>query len=292
MNRLKELVFILFSELRFLLPLVSIIIPTYNRLTMLSELMEALVLQTRKDFEVIVVNDGGERVDSLKEYYPELDLTIIDLTENVKHVQARNIGVSFAKGEFIMLIDDDDLIVPTHLETMLEKIKDVDLVYSDVEIVQYVKKNGIREATGRHLFAYELDLPAMRKYSTFVPSGSLYRSYLHDRIGKFDPQMKNYWDWDFFLRVAEKFSVARSEVAGVLYDFSAENSNQSKDLTSMRFYLDRLSEKHSLGHLPTKNFWLLLEEPQVKKRESPSKIIWDGMPFISRLQRLGKLEEA
>ncbi|WP_240951663.1 glycosyltransferase family 2 protein [Bacillus sp. RO2] len=275
-----------------MLPLVSIIIPTYNRLTMLSELMEALVLQTRKDFEVIVVNDGGERVDSLKEYYPELDLTIIDLTENVKHVQARNIGVSFAKGEFIMLIDDDDLIVPTHLETMLEKIKDVDLVYSDVEIVQYVKKNGIREATGRHLFAYELDLPAMRKYSTFVPSGSLYRSYLHDRIGKFDPQMKNYWDWDFFLRVAEKFSVARSEVAGVLYDFSAENSNQSKDLTSMRFYLDRLSEKHSLGHLPTKNFWLLLEEPQVKKRESPSKIIWDGMPFISRLQRLGKLEEA
>ncbi|MEA3321415.1 MAG: glycosyltransferase family 2 protein [Bacillota bacterium] len=275
-----------------MLPLVSIIIPTYNRLTMLYELMEALVLQTRKDFEVIVVNDGGERVDSLKEYYPELDLTIIDSTENVKHVQARNIGVSFAKGEFIMLIDDDDLIVPTHLETMLEKIKDVDLVYSDVEIVQYVKKNGIREATGRHLFAYELDLPAMRKYSTFVPSGSLYRSYLHDRIGKFDPQMKNYWDWDFFLRVAEKFSVARLEVAGVLYDFSAENSNQSKDLTSMRFYLDRLSEKHSLGHLPTKNFWLLLEEPQVKKREAPSKIIWDGMPFISRLQRLGKLEEA
>jgi glycosyltransferase involved in cell wall biosynthesis len=259
---------------------------------MLSELMEALVLQTRKDFEVIVVNDGGERVDSLKEYYPELDLTIIDLTENVKHVQARNIGVSFAKGEFIMLIDDDDLIVPTHLETMLEKIKDVDLVYSDVEIVQYVKKNGIREATGRHLFAYELDLPAMRKYSTFVPSGSLYRSYLHDRIGKFDTQMKNYWDWDFFLRVAEKFSVARTEVAGVLYDFSAENSNQSKDITSMRFYLDRLSEKHSLGHLPTKNFWLLLEEPQVKKREAPSKIIWDGMPFISRLQRLEKLEEA
>ncbi|WP_231687740.1 glycosyltransferase family 2 protein [Bacillus sp. CHD6a] len=274
-----------------MLPLVSIIIPTYNRLTMLSELMEALVLQTRKDFEVIVVNDGGERVDSLKEYYPELDLTVIDLTENVKHVQARNIGVSFAKGEYIMLIDDDDLIVPTHLETMIEKIEDVDLVYSDVEIVQYVKKNGIREAASRHLFAYELDLPAMRRFSTFVPSGSLYRSYLHDRIGKFDPEMKNYWDWDFFLRVCEKFRVARSAIAGVLYDFSEENSNQSKDLDSMRFYLDRLSEKHSLGHLPTKNFWLLLNEPQVKKREAPSKIIWNGMPFISRMHRLGRLEE-
>lgn len=275
-----------------MLPTVSVIIPTYNRLGMLSELMEALVQQTRKDFEVIVVNDGGERVDSLKEYYSELDLTIIDLTENVKHVQARNIGVSFAKGEFIMLIDDDDLIIPTHIETMVERIKEVDLVYSDVEIVQYDKRNGVREATGRHLFAYELDLPAMRKFSTFVPSGSLYRSCLHDRIGKFDPEMKNYWDWDFFLRVSEKFKVARSAVAGVLYDFSEENSNQSKDLNSMRFYLDRLSKKHNLGELPTKNFWLLLEEPEVKGREAKSKIVWNGMPFISRLQQLGKLEEA
>lgn len=258
---------------------------------MLSELMEALIQQTKKDFEVIIVNDGGERVDSLKEYYPELDLTIIDLTENVKHVQARNIGVSFAKGEYIMLIDDDDLIVPTHIATMLEKIKDVDLVYSDVEIVQYTTNNGVREAKARHLFAYELDLAAMRKFSTFVPSGSLYRSYLHDRIGKFDPEMKNYWDWDFFLRISERFTVARSEVAGVLYDFSEENSNQSKDLNSMRFYLDRLSEKHKLGELPTKNFWLLLEEPEVKKREAPSKIVWNGMPMVSRLQTLGRLEE-
>lgn len=273
-------------------PLVSIVIPTYNRLTMLSELIEALVLQTRKDFEVIVVNDGGERVDSLKEYYPELDLTIIDLTENVKHVQARNIGVSFAKGELIMLIDDDDLIVPTHIETMLEKIKDVDLVYSDVEIVQYTTKNGFREAKTRHLFAYELDLAAMRNFSTFVPSGCLYRAYLHDRIGKFDPDMKNYWDWDFFLRVSERFTVARSEVAGVLYDFSEENSNQSKDLNSMRYYLDRLSEKHKLGDLPTKNFWLLLEEPEVKNRESTSNVVWNGRPMISRLQKLGRLEEA
>ncbi|MGD7053726.1 glycosyltransferase family 2 protein [Sutcliffiella horikoshii] len=275
-----------------MLPLVSVVIPTYNRLTKLSELMEALVLQTRKDFEVIVVNDGGESVDSLKEYYPELGLTTIDLMENVKHVQARNIGVSFAKGEFIMLIDDDDLIVPTHIETMLEKIKDADLVYSDVEIVHYEKKNGVREAKTRHLFAYELDLAAMRRFSTFVPSGCLYRSYLHDRIGKFDPEMKNYWDWDFFLRVSERFTVARSEVAGVLYDFSEENSNQSKDLNSMRFYLDRLSDKHNLGELPTKNFWLLLEESEVKKREASSKIVWNGMPIISRLQRLGRLEEA
>lgn len=275
-----------------MLPKVSVIIPTYNRLSKLAELLEALSRQTMQDFEVIIVNDGGEAVDVLQAYYQELTLTIIDLTENVKHAEARNIGVSFAKGEFIMLIDDDDLIVPTHIQCMVEKIEGFDMVYSDVEIVQYVEKNGIREAINRHLFAYELDLAAMRKFSTFVPSGCLYRSYLHDRIGPFDAEMKNYWDWDFFLRVSEKFPVARSEVAGVLYDFSEANGNQSKDLDGMRTYLDRLSEKHELGELPTKNFWLLLEEPEVKQREAKSKIVWDGLPFISKIQQLGRLEEA
>lgn len=274
-----------------MLPKVSVIIPTYNRLSKLAELLEALSRQTMQDFEVIIVNDGGEAVDVLQEYYPELCLTVIDLTENVKHVEARNIGVSFAKGEFIMLIDDDDLIVPTHIQCMLEKIEGFDLVYSDVEIVQYVEKADIREVTSRHLFAYELDIAAMRKFSTFVPSGCLYRSFLHDRIGKFDRDMKNYWDWDFFLRVSERFTVARSEVAGVLYDFSAGNGNQSKDLDGMRLYLDRLSYKHGLGELPTKNFWLLLEEPEVKQREAPSKIVWDGLPFISRHQQLKKHEK-
>lgn len=168
-------------------PLVSIIIPTYNRLFSLAELVESLSRQTFQDFEVLIINDGGEHVEQVKTLYPDLNISIINMEKNSKHVHARNRGVMSAIGEFIMLIDDDDLLVPTHIDTMLKEISGYDLVYSDVEIINYQHVKGIRIPVNRFLFAYELDLMAMRKFSTFVASGCLYRSSIHRTIGLFDP---------------------------------------------------------------------------------------------------------
>ncbi|SEN39102.1 Glycosyltransferase involved in cell wall bisynthesis [Mesobacillus persicus] len=264
-------------------PLISIVITTYNRLPLLAELVESLSRQTFRDFEVIIVNDCGENVDVVKTLYPELDINIIEMERNSKHVYARNKGVQHAKGEWIMLMDDDDLLVPTHIQRMVQESDEVDLLYSDVEIVQFKIKDHVRVAESRVLFAYELDLEAMKKFSTFVPSGCLYRRVLHDAIGFFDPYVHNYWDWDFFLRVSAQYRVKRVAAAGVLYDFSEFNDNQSKMLKSREFYLKRLCEKHDLGELPSKNFFLLLEEAEVRKRKAESEILWDGKSFNSRL---------
>lgn len=264
-------------------PKVSIVITTYNRLFYLAELMESLSRQTFRGFEVIVVNDCGEKVDIIKEIYSNLDITIVEMERNLKMVHARNEGVKRAKGEYIMLMDDDDLLVPTHLETMVKAIGDNDLVYSDVEIVQFEVENNIRKPINRLLFAYEVDLEAMRTISTFVPSGCLYRKALHDIIGLFDPAVHNYWDWDFFLRVAEKHRIERVAIAGVLYDFSDRNNNLSKGLSTRQQYLDRLSAKHNLGQLSSENFFTLLKKPELIKRKAKSTIVWDGEVFISKL---------
>jgi hypothetical protein len=101
-----------------------------------------------------------------------------------------------AQGNFIMLIDDE-LIVPTHIETMLKEISDYDLVYSDVEIVNYQFKDKMRIPKFRLLFTYELDLIAMRTFSKFVPSGCFYRSELHKTAGVYDTEVHNYGDFLF-----------------------------------------------------------------------------------------------
>lgn len=265
-------------------PFVSVVIPTYNRPYPLAELLESLSRQTYRRFEAVIVNDGGERVDEIVALYPELCIHLIHCDENVGHVEARNIGVKAAQGELIMLCDDDDLLMPCHMERMVSNMDDADFVYSDVEIFHYKMENGMRIPTNRFLFAYEYDLQAMRSFSTYVPSGSLYRRAIHDVIGYFDPYVHNYWDWDFFLRVAETFRVKRVAVAGVLYAFSNEGNHLSRQVNERRqMYLNRLSEKHGLGHLPMKNFWLLLKEPEVEKRKAKSERIWDGAPFVSRL---------
>lgn len=260
-------------------PLVSIIIPTYNRLSYLKELMEAFRKQTFQDFEVIIVNDCGENIDILKDLYKSLHIRILHLKENVKQVQARNEGVQLARGEWIMLMDDDDLIVPTHLERMVKEREGYDLLYSDVEIVDHEITEQGRRPKSRRLFAYHFNLEAMRKFSTFVPSGCLYRRALHDTVGYFDTNVHNYWDWDFFLRVAENHRIKRVPSAGVLYDFSESNDNQSKNLDARKFYLDRLCQKHNLGELPSENFFTLLTKPEIKEREAESEILWDGKLF-------------
>src|SRR5690606_25339491 len=119
-------------------------------------------------------------------------------------VLARNYGLQAAGGEWIMLCDDDDLLLPDHMRSLVEDSADADLLYSDVEIVDYVPTEDGRGRlpVGRRLFAYELDLQGMREFSTFVPSGCLYRKSIHDELGLFDDWMYHYWDWDFFLRVA------------------------------------------------------------------------------------------
>lgn len=264
------------------LPLVSVIIPTYNRLDSLSELLESLWRQSYRRLQLIIVNDAGESVGSMKELYPELDITIVDMETNGGHVRARNRGLSYARGEFVLLCDDDDLLLPTHVERMLQEIGDADMVYSDVEIFDYDLEGTTRRATKRFVFAYEHDAAAMRKFSTFVSSGCLYRKDLHERIGLFDEDMYHYWDWDWFLRASDHAVVKRVPVASALYAFSQNGSNMSGIHEDMRPYLDRLSAKHGLGYLPTKNFFLLLEEPEVRERRAETEVLWDGEPIVSR----------
>ncbi|WP_058308925.1 glycosyltransferase family 2 protein [Gracilibacillus massiliensis] len=263
---------------------VSIIVTTYNRKVALAELLAALVEQTYQYFEVIIVNDAGEKVEDVINLYPELKVKLINLSENHYHVYARNKGLEKATGDYIMLMDDDDLPLPTHLEKMINAIEGYDLVYSDVEIINYHETKERRIPLDHHLFAYTFDITAMRTFSTYVPSGSLYRRSIHNDIGKFDETVRNYWDWDFFLRVAKNHRIQRVPIASVLYEFSESGNNQSKKLDQMRYYLDRLSEKHQLGHLPTKNFYLLLEEPDIKEREAESERLWTGDMPQSRLQ--------
>ncbi|MBS2970921.1 glycosyltransferase family 2 protein [Metabacillus sp. KIGAM252] len=269
---------------------ISVVVTTYNRLWALAELMECLLRQTLKPHEIIIVNDAGERVDRLQEMYPELPIQIQHLTENGGHVTARNLGVRQATGDAIMLCDDDDLLMPSHLERMSRSLDKADLVYSDAEIVRFKWQRFIRFPQERRLFAYQYDPQNMKRFSTYVPSGSLYKRKLHEEIGYFDLDVHNYWDWDFILRVMKKHIVKRVPVAGVIYSFDGEGDNQSAQLNSVREgFLNIFADKHDLGELEVKNFSTLLEEPEIKSLESSSEIIWDGMPIVSRLAQENSL---
>jgi glycosyltransferase involved in cell wall biosynthesis len=264
---------------------ISVVIPTYNRPLFLCELLESLIRQTHPPTEVIIVNDGGENVDFVKTLYPELEMTILNSYPKPHHVTARNLGIQAARGSYILLCDDDDMLLPQHIEESMKLMREenVEFVHSDAEIFDFRVEIGVRVPMSQQLFAYHYTLDDMKKFSTYIPSGTIYRRDIHQVIGHLDPEMNNYWDWDFFLRVYETFNIRRLPMATVLYAYG--HTSNSAAPAKMRHYLDKLCIKHNLDPLPTTNFWTLLQEPELFERKTSSHRTWDGQPIRSRYNR-------
>lgn len=108
-------------------PTVSIIIPAYNSGTFIHILLDSLIVQTYKNFEVIVVNDGSSdnTIEVVENYSRTSQLTINLITQNNAGVStARNVGLDNAQGEFCIFIDSDDHVAPQFLEKLLHKQKE------------------------------------------------------------------------------------------------------------------------------------------------------------------------
>ena len=99
----------------------SIIIPYYKTYELTTKLLDALIPQLTKETEVFLIDDGTNetRLDVYKN-----KITIIHLEENVGGAEATNIGLERASGEYIALIDSDDMIMPYYIKTLLRAIKD------------------------------------------------------------------------------------------------------------------------------------------------------------------------
>jgi glycosyltransferase involved in cell wall biosynthesis len=98
-----------------IMPTVSVIIPTYNRASMVKEAIESVLEQSYQDFEIIVVDDGS--TDNTREIVSGLSEKIIYLfQENHGVSSARNHGIQQARGKYIAFLDSDDLFLPEKLE--------------------------------------------------------------------------------------------------------------------------------------------------------------------------------
>jgi glycosyltransferase involved in cell wall biosynthesis len=112
--------------------MISIVMPTYNRETYLAEAIESVLKQSYKDFELIVVNDGStDSTELIMEYFIKKDKRIryFDLGKNFGIAHARNYGISKSTGEYIAVMDSDDLMSPDRLKRSLKILKH-DFVYT------------------------------------------------------------------------------------------------------------------------------------------------------------------
>ena len=117
--------------------MISVIVPVYNVETYLEECLDSIQNQTYTDFEVLLVNDGStDGSKAICERYCKENRRFHLLNqENQGLSAARNTGVAASRGEFIVFVDSDDMILANYLETLMHYMReDVDIVESQFTV--------------------------------------------------------------------------------------------------------------------------------------------------------------
>lgn len=129
--------------------LVSIIIPCYNSEKYIAETIYSTLIQTYSNFEVIIIDDNSTD-SSLSIIYSYIQkdsrITLITLSNNLGVSNARNIGISAAKGQYIAFLDSDDLWLPKKLEMQIGFMKKNNYFFS---FTAYEKVNKRNKTIGR-----------------------------------------------------------------------------------------------------------------------------------------------
>ena len=106
------------------MPEVSIIVPVYNVEKYLERCIESILAQTFTDFELILVDDGScDKSKDICNYYEKKDFRVKVISKSQEGVsRARNVGIEYAKGEFILFSDSDDYVEADWCEKLLKSI--------------------------------------------------------------------------------------------------------------------------------------------------------------------------
>ena len=115
--------------------LISVIIPAYNSATYISTMLDSICVQTYANYEILVAYDTKSTDDTLEilQRYAENNQLIIYPSNDESVGQARNRDLHIAKGDYIIFMDADDIIVPTYLEDLLDVLyenPDLDVIGS------------------------------------------------------------------------------------------------------------------------------------------------------------------
>ncbi|MBI4777213.1 MAG: glycosyltransferase [Deltaproteobacteria bacterium] len=228
------------------MPLVSVIIPTYNRASRLEEAVRSVLDQTFRDFELIVVDDGS--TDGTREMLEGFGAGVKVLVQARSGVSAaRNLGIEAARGPLIAFLDSDDLWLDRKLEVQAAhfRMRPKSLICQTEEVWirkgRRVNPKAYHKKRSGNIFRISLERCMVS------PSAVMLRRSLLEEVGVFDTSMEACEDYDLWLRVA-----CRHPVALIDEPLTIKRGGHSDQLSRTVPSLDRL-RIHSLSKLLSAN---------------------------------------
>ncbi len=177
--------------------MVSVIIPNYNGEHFLKECLEALKRQTFDDMEVILVDNAStdDSIKLAKELYREI--RVIELHDNTGFAYAVNRGIEAAKGEYVLLLNNDTIVFPNFVKNQYKMIKGKPDVFSCSALMIQNRNHELVDDAGDELsvlgwgFAPDRDKPVSgcgipHEVFSSCAGAAIYRKSVFDEIGLFD----------------------------------------------------------------------------------------------------------
>lgn len=186
-------------------PLISVIIPTYNRENIIVNTINSVLKQTYSNFELLIIDDAS--TDNTEQKINEIKdkrIKYIKLPTNTKGTKPRNVGIKLSQGDFIAFLDSDDCWLPDKLEKQIKFIYNSGLYNKNLLCftgVIFKDKEYCKEKLNKPLYKDEdiMDYILVRnntvQTSTFMVTSSIAKKTL------FDSNLKRHQDWDFCIRL-------------------------------------------------------------------------------------------
>ena len=251
-------------------PLVSIIVRTKDRPIQLKNALSSICKQDYRPLQVIVVNDGGYRLNTqeLQSVLPDICLQVVELSTNQGRARAANVGIINSGGEYIGFLDDDDEFLGHHVSTLLQALqgKGEKVAYSKVDFVEKKADEGCTQGSLLHTFGQEYD-PDELVIANYIPFISvLIESHLLKSL-MIDESFELYEDWDLLIRLSTVSNfVFVDKVTCVYHQHYESQIAFSGDQELVRGCTTKLYAKHQ-ARLPVEKIFTLREICRVQRQE-------------------------
>jgi len=223
-------------------PLISVIVPTYNRPQLLKKALISILSQTFCDYEIIVVNDGGTPINEILNSIGSSNrITIINHFKNLGISTARNTGIKLSKGKYIAYLDDDDIYYPNHLETLVNCLENSEykVAYSDACMISQVHTNANTVKISKS-FPYSFDFS---KDKILVHNISPTLCFMHNKAcfsdtGFFNENLFANEDWDLWIRLSRNYDF--KHIKKVTAEFRRDISEKTITTTQSKEFYDSM----------------------------------------------------
>jgi glycosyltransferase involved in cell wall biosynthesis len=184
-------------------PLVSVITPAYNAQRFLGAAISSALTQTYPNVEIVVTDDGStDRTAEIARAYG--DRLVLVEQDNTGLTGARNAAMRAASGDYLALLDSDDILLPPYLDSMIETIRSSSdaKVWATSQAWPFTEFDGV--LTQKQVLPLG-PIPRGRQRSTilqanFVTVFSVFPRAMVEEIGGFDESLRRCEDWEYWAR--------------------------------------------------------------------------------------------